>query len=216
MSDTLAALLKNYEPPGPAGDPNSLGYALQGPAAPVDTSNVLGAMGVQQTAKEHEGPEAMARLLMTLGLAPLGSAPTGALAAGAARRSPRQYALEQGREAFNAKGPNWMESGQRVSPLGNSTIEQHAIGSHGYVADMALRRAGGDYEKALALVADNPRAANVLKYWHSSNQSNNFRPYADPARSQAFWEGADAFNMADAPPKNLLNAIASPVPGTER
>ncbi len=55
-----------YEPAGPGGDPNSLGYAIQGPAAPVDTANVMSALAARQAASEREGPEAAARLAMTL------------------------------------------------------------------------------------------------------------------------------------------------------
>ena len=65
---------RGYEPPGPGGDPNSLGYVLHGPAAPVDTTNILNAMSSQQAAKEREPYEALVRLFMTAA-APWASAP---------------------------------------------------------------------------------------------------------------------------------------------
>ncbi len=54
-----------YEPAGPAGDPNSLGYSLQGPAAPTDTSNVLGAMDAQRVAKQRELAQSFTNIATT-------------------------------------------------------------------------------------------------------------------------------------------------------
>ncbi len=73
IKELLSKYGEGYEAPTAAGDPNSLGYALRGPAPPVDTSNVLGAMGARQAAREREGPEAAANLIATLAGAGIGA-----------------------------------------------------------------------------------------------------------------------------------------------
>lgn len=119
--------------------------------------------------------------------------------AGATAASPRQVAMERGQEAFNAKGPGWWESGQRLSPMA-----REYSGAFAHRADMALRQAGGDFEKAMALLKDDKQARNVLTYWQKSG--NNFRGYADPARAQTYWRGVDEFKTGDAPSR--LNSAA--------
>lgn len=119
--------------------------------------------------------------------------------AGTTAASPRQVAMERGQQAFNAEGPAWLESGQRLSPMA-----REYSGAFAHRADMALRQAGGDFEKAMALLKDDKQARNVLTYWQQSG--NNFRGYADPARSQAYWRGVDEFKMGDTPSR--LNSAA--------
>ncbi len=64
----LAEMLlgKGYESPNAYGDPNSVGYALEGPAPPRTTADMLLRMAAQKDAKDREGPEAAVRLLSML------------------------------------------------------------------------------------------------------------------------------------------------------
>lgn len=116
--------------------------------------------------------------------------------AGITPRTERAAALERGRDEFRAQGPQWLESGERLSPLGSE-----GGGAPKYHADLALRRTGGAYDKALALLADNPEAVSVLRYWREAGY--HFRPYADPLRAQNYWKGTDELRWMEPPTRAL-------------
>ena len=102
MSDDAASRLlaeiygQGYEAPGPAGDLNSLGYALQGPAPATTTADTSALMGTRQAAQEQEPYEALVRLIAAW-------SPAGAVAHRAATSSnlPRAISYHNRLEADN-------------------------------------------------------------------------------------------------------------------
>ena len=58
-------LPQGYDPPGPAGDPNSLGYAMHGPVPTLSTANHLNLMRAAAEEEAKRVPTAISNLAVT-------------------------------------------------------------------------------------------------------------------------------------------------------